>query len=107
MPWWIYVIGANLSIAVIEYIYRARAFDTYWIAFLSLLPIIFLVNFFVYNTYRHAPVFLLGWAFLMAGNTIARLVTNWYLGEAFNLVIFLGIATMLTGAGLVQYGTSN
>jgi hypothetical protein len=102
MPWWLPLIVANAGIQYVEYTNRRS--ET-WQAALpqTLLPII-ISQWGLFYGWRHAPSLLTAWAFYTLGNSMARCVTSFLLGEHFSYLTPLGIGVMFAGSTLVREG---
>lgn len=82
MQWWMAGIIANICIAIVEYLNRKGGFN----GFLEALPytiwFIFIAQWGLYTSWRHAPSMLIAWVWFTAGNNIIRLLSAyWLVGE--------------------------
>lgn len=102
MNWIVYSILANFAFVGLEYVYRSKIFIDYWHSLPLMLPLMLAANYLLFNVYRTAPTFLIGWAVLSFGNVLCRFGTNALLGEPLTLSTFIGILTMLMGMIIIR-----
>ena len=98
MIWWVASLGANICIAVQEYLYRSATFDSFLGAVPFLIPLNLAVSFCLFHSYRGAPSLMFAWAFLTTCNMALRLlVAHYVLGEAVTMNQLMGVLLMFVG----------
>ena len=108
MPWWIIAsLGANVSIAGVEYFNRVSTAPTFLHQLMLTAPLIFAAQYGLYHCWRGAPSMFMAWAVFTVGNAVIRVLSVRYvLGEPVDWMPTLaGIAVMMGGAYLVKVGS--
>jgi hypothetical protein len=103
MHWLLWIIVSNLSIAVIEYSYRAAKFATFAQAVPWLLIPILIGQAGLFYGFRGAPNLLFAGAVFTLINISFRIANSYMLGEAPNVVNWMGVALLVIATICLKY----
>lgn len=104
MTWWVWSLGANLSIAAVEALNRSSDGT-----FLNTIPrtglFILLAQYCLFHTFNGAPSLMVAWCTFTLGNTLVRLtLTTWWVGEPLHWNSYLGVVFITAGAAAINLG---
>lgn len=103
MTWWQASLLANVSVTILEAVYRRGTFPSFVLTLVWTWPLILVAQYGIWNAWRGAPSFLFAWAFFSIGNAALRLASSyWIVGEPPSAVGTVGFAMMLLGAYLLR-----
>ena len=104
MPWWLGGIIANIGIAYIEMTNRTSTTET-WLGTLqyTAIPII-LTQWGLYFAWKNAPSMMTAWVFFTAGNSLARIITAYWIGEPPGIKTWIAICMCLSAAVIMKFG---
>ena len=103
VPWWLYLVLANTSIAYIEYSYRVGAYNTFLEALPMLILPILLGQFGLFYGFRYAESLFVASAVFTLINCLFRVVVVQYIGETMNIVNWMGVALLATSVILLKW----
>ncbi len=105
IPWWIWSLVANFTIAIVEYLNRTGGYENFGVALLRTAPLILVAQCGLFYTWRDAPSFMFAWAFFTAGNVGLRVISSHYfVGEKITLLAGLGVSLIILGGHFVRMG---
>ena len=105
IPWFVWSIVANVTIAVIEYLNRTGGYEHFGQAFLRTGSLIFVAQIGLFYAWRDAPSFMFAWVVFNGGNVLLRLVSaHFFVGERLSLSVAFGVAFVVLGGHLVRQG---
>lgn len=102
MNWIFYALLANLAILLLEYIYRMRIFDGFWVGLPYTITPILLAQIALFYLFKEAPTWILGAAVFTSITVILRVVLSTANGEPLNWKIGLGVGLMTVAVLLVR-----
>ena len=102
--WLIPSLVASVAAVGLEYIYRARWFDSYWQGIWLILPAGIVIQTMLFYSYRDAPKLLVAWSMFFAVNAGARfLISTVALHEAPTPWTILALALIVAGSFLIRW----
>ena len=104
MSWILPSILASMAAVGLEYVYRARWFDSYWQGWWALLPFGILIQCSLFYSYRDAPRLLVAWSTFFAINAVLRVgVSSLVLQETLTPLTVLALVLIVGGAVLMRW----
>lgn len=104
IPWWGASLVSNATIVAVEYMNRTGGYPTFGHALLRTAPLILVMQWGLFRAWSGAPTMLLAWAFFVAGNTVARLLSVQFLvpGERVSTQELVATAVIVGGVFLMK-----
>jgi hypothetical protein len=93
--WILFLLQAVLFIIILEYIYRAGHFTSFWAALPFIAIPIILLQFSLYEGFGRAQSLWIGGAFLGAATLCARIFNTYMLGEPLDMRVAVSFGFML------------
>lgn len=105
MPWWSYLLVANVAVFILEYLYRIGHFTSFATSLPYTLPLVLITQWGLFYGFRATDgahsLFVAGTTFAMV-NVGFRLVNSLYIGEIPNGYNWLGIVCLVTALLLLR-----
>lgn len=102
MPWPLWLILANISVAYVEYQYRCGDYATFWQALPWLAVPIVVAQWALFEGFRGAPSLLLAGAFFSIINVAFRVGNSFLLHESLNLYNWIGVVFIAASVILLK-----
>lgn len=102
MPWWAWMIVANIAVAITERIYRTGAFDTFWQGLPCLAIPILVAQAGLFYGFRGASSLFVAGVFFTIVNVAFRVVNSYTIGEALNWYGWAGVGCLVASAVLFR-----
>lgn len=102
MNWLVWIVISNISIAVIEYAYRAAKFPSFVTALPWLIVPILIGQAGLFYGFRSAPNLLLAGAMFTVINVFFRIVNSYILGEYPSMLNWAGVALLIIATYMIK-----
>lgn len=104
MPWPLWLILANISVAYVEYQYRCGDYDSFYAALPYIIAPMILGQWAIFNGFRLAPSLLIAGGVFSLINVVLRVINSNTLGEGINCYNWVGIGLLVLSVLLLRMG---
>lgn len=102
MNWILYALLANIAILLLEYIYRTRFFDSFWVGLPYTIGPILLAQIALFYLFKEAPGWVLGAAVFTLITAVLRLILSHVSGEPITFGVLAGVLLMMLAVVLMK-----
>ncbi len=105
VPWYVWSLIANVSVAYVEYINRVGGYSHVFEAWKTTAPYFLLAQVGFFYAWRDAPSFMYAWAFFTTVGMGLRLLSARFLvGDQLTVNVWIGVMLILLGGHFVRQG---